>query len=204
MVHGGLHTLPAVSSPVTLNAPSWPFSYAMGPSVVGRGLHALALCWCTCVGLWHPKAGNAVPGCHMPRVPHIIRPVRCRGTLLTPLPLSHSSPVPRLHSALVIQPSSAMTQRYMVGMGLMVKLHALLGLVVPGLCIPLVYAVLLSTILLRVGVHLTWCCYGRCSSSTLVGATSPLLISSPNATLSAPLCTSYASVCSAILSHLNA
>jgi hypothetical protein len=34
MVYGGLHTLPAVSSPVTLNAPSWPFSYAVGPSVV--------------------------------------------------------------------------------------------------------------------------------------------------------------------------
>jgi hypothetical protein len=50
MVHGGLHTLPAVSSPVTLNVLSCPFSYAVGPSVVGRGLHALALCWCMCVG----------------------------------------------------------------------------------------------------------------------------------------------------------
>jgi hypothetical protein len=39
MVHGGLHTLPAVSSLVMLNALSWPFSYAVGPSVVGRGLH---------------------------------------------------------------------------------------------------------------------------------------------------------------------
>jgi hypothetical protein len=37
MVHGRLHTLPAVSSPVTLNALSWPFSYAVGPSVVGWG-----------------------------------------------------------------------------------------------------------------------------------------------------------------------
>jgi hypothetical protein len=72
MVHGGLHTLPAVSSLVTLNMPSWPFLYTMGPSVVGCGLHALALCRCMCVGLWHPKAGNTVPGCHMPHVPPVI------------------------------------------------------------------------------------------------------------------------------------
>jgi hypothetical protein len=91
MIHGRLHTLPAVYSPVTLNVPSRPFSYAMGPSVVGRGLHALALCWCMCVGLRHPKAGNAVPGCHMPCVPPIIRPVRCHGTLLTPASFSFLS-----------------------------------------------------------------------------------------------------------------
>jgi hypothetical protein len=163
---------------VTLNAPSWPFSYAVGPSAVGRGLHALALCWCMCVGLRHPKAGNAVPGCHMPRVPPIIWLVRCCGALLTPLPLSHSSPVPHLCSVLVIRPSSAMTRRYGVGMGLVVELHALLGLAIPGLHMPLVYAVLSSTILLRVGVHLTWFCCGRCSSSTPVGVTSPCISAS--------------------------
>jgi hypothetical protein len=103
MVHGGLHILPTVPSPVTLNVPSWPFLYAMGPSVVGRGLHALVLCWCMCVGLWHPKAGNAIPGCYMPCALPIIQPVRCHGALLTPLPLSHSSPVPHLRSELVIQ-----------------------------------------------------------------------------------------------------
>jgi hypothetical protein len=70
--------------------------------------------------------------------------------------LSHSSPVPHLRSVLVIQPSSAMTQHYGVGIGLMVKPHALLGLIVPGLHMPLVYVVLPSAILLHVGVHLTW------------------------------------------------
>jgi hypothetical protein len=48
-----------------------------------------------------------------------------------------------------------MMQCYEVGMGLVVEPHALLGLIVPGLRMPLVYTVLLSAILLRVGVHLT-------------------------------------------------
>jgi hypothetical protein len=39
LTHGGLYTLPAVSSLVMLNMPSWPFSYAMGPSVVFTPWH---------------------------------------------------------------------------------------------------------------------------------------------------------------------
>jgi hypothetical protein len=89
-----------------------------------------------------------------------------------PLPLSHSSPVSRLCSVLVIRPSSAMTRRYGVGMGLVVEPHALLRLVIPGLRMPLVYAVLSSAILLHVGVHLTWFCCGQCSSSTRCHLTS--------------------------------
>jgi hypothetical protein len=110
--------------------------------------------------LQHPKAGNTVLGCHMPRILPVIWPVCCCGALLAPLPLSHSSPVPRLRSVLVIWPSSAMTWCYGVGMGLVVELHALLGLILPGLYMPLVYVVLSSAILLHVGVHLTWFCCG--------------------------------------------
>jgi hypothetical protein len=144
----------------------------------------------------------------MPCIPPVIRPVRCRGTLLTPLPLSHSSPVPHLHSVLVIQPSSAMTRRYGVGMGLVVEPHALLRLIVPGLHMPLVTTVLLSAILLRVGVHLTWFCCGQCSLSTLVGATSPprLMLPYPPPTLpipSVPLCppSMILHLCPSLVSH---
>jgi hypothetical protein len=50
---------------------------------------------------------------------------------------------------------SAIVGNDVAGMGLVVELHALLRLVVPGLCMPLVYAVLSSAILLHVGVYLT-------------------------------------------------
>jgi hypothetical protein len=95
----------------------------------------------------------------MPCVP-IIQPVCCCGALLTPLPLSHFSPVPHLHSVLFIQPSLAMMQHHGAGMGLVVEPHALLWIIVPRLHMPLVYIVLLSTIMLCVGVHLTWFCCG--------------------------------------------
>jgi hypothetical protein len=65
-----------------------------------------------------------------------------------------------------------MMWHYGVGMGPVVELHALLGLIIPGLHMPLVYMVLLSAILLHVGVHLTWFCCGRCSLSMTVDATS--------------------------------
>jgi hypothetical protein len=142
-----------------------------GPWSSRPGVMLVYVCWTAA-----PKAGNAVPGCHMPRVPPIIWPVRCRGTLLTP-PASFS---------FLSSPSFALSAGHSAIVGNDVALWGRNGAGGRAACPP--------------RARRTWAAYAPGVSGVVI-RNSALLISSPNATLSTPLCTS---VCCTILSHLNA